>query len=213
MLKNLFVSSKYFFVSVRCFFVLFFYFFVSFSVYAQTISEGQRNDIIKDLNKQITTLSAFSSEKPEMLSVYKYQLQKANNKLAKYDTYKIDNQVYAKWYELKNLSKQNEELITFLEPRVASYLYRKALSASISGDKKLSYDYLQKALVYEPNNVMVNYELSKISLDSMQIVKATNRLSRVISSMNPTDEEKLLCQNLIAFSYDKNLLKSMALIR
>src|SRR5574344_201454 len=213
MLKNLFVSSKYFFVSVRCFFVLFFYFFVSFSVCAQTISEGQRNDIIKDLNKQITTLSAFSSEKPEMLSVYKYQLQTANNTLAKNTAYKTDNQVYAKWFELKTLCRQNEELITFLEPRVGSYLYRKAVAASLSGDKKTSYDLLQKALAYDPNNVMVNYELSKISLDSMQIVKATSRLTHIISAMNPNEEEKLLCQNLIAFSYDKNLLKSMALIR
>jgi|GEM_PF-1346686 hypothetical protein len=213
MLKRLFDSKNCFFVSVRCFFVLIFYFFVSLGAYSQSISESQRNDIVKELNKQITTLSAFSSEKPEMLSVYKYQLQTANNTLAKYDTYKIDNQIYSKWFELKTLCRQNEELITFLEPRVGSYLYRKAVAASLSGDKRTSYALLQKALAYDSNNVMVNYELSKISLDSMQIVKATARLTHIISAMNPNEEEKLLCQNLIAFSYDKNLLKSMALIR
>lgn len=196
----------------RRFFITLLFISISFLSFSQVISNQQRKDIIEDLQKQISIISVFSSENLDMLPVYTFQLQTANNILAKYQDYKVDNQVYAKWFELKTLVKQNKEMVEFLEPRVGDWFYRKAIGAMANNDKTKAYEFLNKALLLQPNNVMANYELSKISLDSGKVVSTANRLTKILSTMTPDEEEKLLCQNLIAFAYDKNLLKSMALI-
>ncbi|NCC18770.1 MAG: hypothetical protein EOM29_07515, partial [Bacteroidia bacterium] len=185
---------------------------ISLISYCQTLSDQQRKDIIADLQKQITIVSAFSSEKLDMIPVYNSQLLNANKTLDKYETYKSDNLIYAKWFELKTLVKQNKEMVDFLEPRVGDWFYRKAVGFVANNEKAKAVEFLNKALVYDSKNVMVNYELAKISLDSGKIVGATNRLTNILSQMQPDEEEKLLCQNLIAFAYDKNLLKSLSLI-
>lgn len=197
---------------LRRFFITLLFISISSLSFSQVISNQQRKDIIEDIQKQISIISVFSSENLDMLPVYTFQLQTANNILAKYQEYKVDNQVYAKWFELKTLVKQNKEMVEFLEPRVGDWFYRKAIGAMANNDKAKAYEFLNKALLLQPNNVMANYELSKISLDSGKVVSTSNRLTRILSSMKPDEEEKLLCQNLIAFAYDKNLLKSMALI-
>lgn len=194
------------------FFITISFISISFLSFSQVISNQQRKDIISDLQKQVSLISAFSSENLEMLPVYVFQLQTANNILAKYEEYKVDNQVYAKWFELKTLVKQNKEMVEFLEPRVGDWFYRKAVGAMANNEKTKASEFLNKALTFEPKNVMANYELAKLSLDSGKVVSTTNRLTRVLSTMEPDEEEKLLCQNLIAFAYDKNLLQSMALI-
>lgn len=197
---------------LRRFFITLFFISISFLSFSQVISNQQRKDIIEDLQKQISIISVFSSENLDMLPVYTFQLQTANNILAKYQEYKVDNQVYAKWFELKTLVKQNKEMVEFLEPRVGDWFYRKAIGAMANNEKAKAYEFLNKALLLQPKNVMANYELSKISLDSGKVVSTANRLTKILSTMEPDEEEKLLCQNLIAFAYDKNLLQSMALI-
>lgn len=186
--------------------------FISLISFSQTLSDQQRKDILSDLQKQITVISAFSSENLDMIPVYNSQLLNANKTLDKYEIYKTDNLIYAKWFELKTLVKQNKEMVDFLEPRVGDWFYRKAVGFVANNEKDKAVEYLNKALVYDSKNVMVNYELAKISLDSGKIVGATNRLTNILSQMQPDEEEKLLCQNLIAFAYDKNLLKSLSLI-
>lgn len=197
---------------LRRFFITLFFISISSLSFSQVISNQQRKDIIEDLQKQISIISVFSSENLDMLPVYTFQLQTANNILAKYQDYKVDNQVYAKWFELKTLVKQNKEMVEFLEPRVGDWFYRKAIGAMANNEKAKAYEFLNKALLLQPKNVMANYELSKISLDSGKVVSTANRLTKILSTMTPDEEEKLLCQNLIAFAYDKNLLQSMALI-
>lgn len=197
---------------LKRFFITLLFISISFLSFSQVISNQQRKDIIEDLQKQISIISVFSSENLDMLPVYTFQLQTANNILAKYQEYKVDNQVYAKWFELKTLVKQNKEMVEFLEPRVGDWFYRKAIGAMANNEKAKAYEFLNKALLLQPKNVMANYELSKISLDSGKVVSTANRLTKILSTMTPDEEEKLLCQNLIAFAYDKNLLKSMALI-
>lgn len=197
---------------LRRFFITLLFISISFLSFSQVISNQQRKDIIADLQKQISIISVFSSENLDMLPVYTFQLQTANNILAKYQEYKVDNQVYAKWFELKTLVKQNKEMVEFLEPRVGDWFYRKAIGAMANNEKAKAYEFLNKALLLQPKNVMANYELSKISLDSGKVVSTANRLTKILSTMTPDEEEKLLCQNLIAFAYDKNLLQSMALI-
>lgn len=193
-------------------FIAIFFILSSFLSFSQTLSDQQRKDIMSDLQKQITIISAFSSDKLDMIPVYKSQLLSANKILEKYELYKSDNLIYARWFELKTILNQNKEMVEFLEPRVGDWFYRKAVGFVANNEKEKAVEYLNKALVYDSRNVMVNYELAKISLDSGKIVSSTNRLNRIISQMSPDEEEKLLCQNLIAFAYDKNLLKSMSLI-
>ena len=65
----------------------------------------------------------------------------------------------------------------------------------------------------QPKNVMANYQLAKITLDSGKIASTTNLLTNILTTMNPDEEERQLCQNLIAFAYDKNLLKSISLVK
>ncbi|HBN06138.1 MAG TPA: hypothetical protein DD434_10190, partial [Bacteroidales bacterium] len=146
---------------------------ISLISYCQTLSDQQRKDIISDLQKQITVVSAFSSEKLDMIPVYNSQLLNANKTLDKYETYKSDNLIYAKWFELKTLVKQNKEMVNFLEPRVGDWFYRKAVGFVANNEKAKAVEFLNKALVYDSKNVMVNYELAKISLDSGKIVGAT----------------------------------------
>ncbi|MDD4529512.1 MAG: hypothetical protein PHX48_06485, partial [Bacteroidales bacterium] len=197
---------------LKRFFIITLFISIPFLSISQILSETQRKDVILDIHKQIEILSKISSEKLDMIPVYKYQIQTSNNTLEKYEIYKSDNQIYAKWFELKTLVKQNNEMIEFLEPRIGNWFYRKAVGAMANNDKIMASELLNKALVYQPFNVMANYELAKISLDSGKIVSTTNRLTNIISKMQPDEEEKLLCQNLIAFAYDMNLLKSMSLM-
>jgi len=147
-----------------------------------------------------------------MIPVYTYQLQSANKALEKYEIYKTDNQIYAKLFELKTLIKQNQEMIEFLEPRIGDWYYRKAIGAISNNQDAKAKEFLNKAIEVQPKNVMANYQLAKITLDSGRIVLTTNRLTNILSTMNPDKEETQLCQNLIAFAYDKNLLKSISLI-
>ncbi|MDR0971480.1 MAG: hypothetical protein LBM25_03755 [Bacteroidales bacterium] len=189
-----------------------FLFLTSFVLFSQTISQREKDDILSDIKKQIKTISAFSSENLEMLPVYEFQIEGAENILNKYQEYTSINEIYAKWIELKTILEQNKEMINFLKPRIGSWFYIKAVGALSNNDSINAIDYLNKAIKYEPNNVMANYELSKISLDSGSIVRATDRLERILSRMNPTKQEELLCQNLIAFAYDKNLLQALSLI-
>lgn len=197
---------------LKRFFIIIFLTLISSLAFSQTISDQQRKDILADLQKQITIISAFSSDKLDMMPVYNSQLLNADKILDKYEAYKTDNLIYAKWFELKTIVKQNKEMVDFLEPRIGDWFYRKAVSFVANNEKEKAVEYLNKALTYDSRNVMVNYELAKISLDSGKIVSSTNRLTKILSQMNPDEEEKLLCQNLIAFAYDKNLLKSMSLI-
>lgn len=197
---------------LKRFFITILFFSASLMSFSQVLSELQRKEIIADFQKQIGIISSFSSENLDMIPVYTFQLQIANKTLEKYEIYKSDNQIYAKWFELKTLVKQNKEMVEFLEPRIGDWFYRKAIGAMTNNEKTKANEFLSKALIYQPNNVMANYELAKISLDSGKIVSTTNRLINILSVMKPDEEERLLCQNLIAFAYDKNLLKSMSLM-
>lgn len=197
---------------LKRFFIVILFFSIPLISISQVLSDSQRNDILSDIHKQIEILSQISSENLDMIPVYTYQLQTANKTLEKYEIHKTDNQIYAKLFELKTLVKQNTEMIEFLEPRIGNWYYRKAIGAISNNNKEKATEFLNKAVQADPKNVMANYELAKITLDSGKIVLTTNKLTNILSTMNPDKEETQLCQNLIAFAYDKNLLKSISLI-
>lgn len=183
------------------------------SLQAQLLSDTQKSQLIKDFDKQIKNVSAISADNVDMIAVYNYNIQAAQKFLEENQRYSSDKDVYAKYLELKTITKQNKEIMDFLTPRTSNLYYVKGVSLLSNGKTKEAYQYLQKAVSTNPDNVMANYELSKISLDSGQIIRCSDRLTNIISTMHPTEDEQLLCQNLMGYAYDKNLLQSLSLIK
>ncbi|MBO6118704.1 MAG: hypothetical protein J6P44_09195 [Bacteroidales bacterium] len=186
---------------------------ISQSIFAQSLSELQRSELKKKFDTHIKTVSAISADKTDMIAVYSYQIEKAEQFLEENQRYASDKEIYTKIIELKAIVKQNKEVVEFLTPRASTMFYTKAVSLLADNKQQEAYECLQKAVAIKPDNIMAQYELSKMSLDSGQILQTTDRLSDIITNMNPTEEERLLCTSLLAYTYDKNLLQSLSLIK
>ncbi|MFV0500345.1 MAG: hypothetical protein ACK5MH_01990, partial [Bacteroidales bacterium] len=213
-LPNFFTNSNsiFYFTMTKRFFILVLSLFIGLSTFAQEISDSKRKEIISEIQSQINTMSGFSAENLEMIPVYSSQISNANELIEKYKKYNGDNQIYRKSYELSSLIKQNQEMIDFLIPRLGDWFYKKAIASLAKDDKKKAYELLNKALDFEPNNVLINYELAKISLDSGDISSTTKRLSLILEKMNPDEMERELCNKLLTYTYDRNLAKALSLI-
>ncbi|MEE1322199.1 MAG: hypothetical protein UHE91_00095 [Bacteroidales bacterium] len=182
-------------------------------LYAQVLSPSTKQDIISQFNKHIKTISSISSENFDLMSVYKYQLEQAEEFMKKQQVNNFDNDIYAKNLELKLLIEQNSEIVEFMIPRMSDWYYKKAVFANLNNKKQEAYNYLIKSVEADSTNVMANYELAKISLDSFQVSKTTERLTRLLQNENLNKEESQLCKNLLAFTYDKNIITSLALVK
>lgn len=182
-------------------------------LYAQVLSPSTKQDIISQFNKHIKTISSISSENFDLMSVYKYQLEQAEEFMKKQQVNNFDNDIYAKNLELKLLIEQNSEIVEFMIPRMSDWYYKKAVFANLNDKKQEAYNYLIKSVEADSTNVMANYELAKISLDSFQVSKTTERLTRLLQNENLNKEESQLCKNLLAFTYDKNIITSLALVK
>ena len=182
-------------------------------LYAQVLSPSTKQDIISQFNKHIKTISSISSENFDLMSVYKYQLEQAEEFMKKQQVNNFDNDIYAKNIELKLLIDQNKEIVEFMIPRMSDWYYKKAVFANLNNKKQEAYNYLIKSVEADSTNVMANYELAKISLDSFQVSKTTERLTRLLQNENLNKEESQLCKNLLAFTYDKNIITSLALVK
>lgn len=180
---------------------------------AQVLSPSTKKDIISQYNKHIKTISSISSENFDLMSVYKYQLEQAEEFAKKQQVNNFDNDIYAKNLELKLLIEQNSEIVEFMIPRMSDWYYKKAVFANLNNKKQEAYNYLIKSVEADSTNVMANYELAKISLDSFQVSKTTERLTRLLQNENLNKEESQLCKNLLAFTYDKNIITSLALVK
>lgn len=182
-------------------------------LYAQVLSPSTKQDIISQFNKHIKTISSISSENFDLMSVYKYRLEQAEEFMKKQQVNNFDNDIYAKNLELKLLIEQNSEIVEFMIPRMSDWYYKKAVFANLNDKKQEAYNYLLKSVEADSTNVMANYELAKISLDSFQVSKTTERLTRLLQNENLNKEESQLCKNLLAFTYDKNIITSLALVK
>ena len=131
------------------------------SVVAQSLSDVQKKDLIKAFDKHIKTISAISTDNIDMIAVYSYQIEKALQFVEENQRYTIENDIYAKYIELKTIIKQNKELIDFLTPRVSMMYYTKAIGFLSDNKKNNAYDYLQKSIAIKEDNIMAQYELSK----------------------------------------------------
>ncbi|MBO7180659.1 MAG: hypothetical protein J6V51_03890, partial [Bacteroidales bacterium] len=198
---------------VRRFFVAVLFVLMAGLVQAQVISPSVKKDVLSKYEKHIKACAAINTENPDMMPVYEFQLSSAEDFLKKNEHYNSDTEIYAKWIELGTLVKQNKEVVEFMLPRMSDWYYRKAIFSKANDKPKEAYEYLQKSLQSNPQNVMTNYELAKISLDSGSVVNTTNRLVNVLQTFAPSEEESLLCKNLLLYTYDKNLLQSLSLIK
>ena len=180
---------------------------------AQVLSPSAKKDIINQYNKHIKTISSISSENFDMMKVYKYQLEQAEEFLKKQKVNNFDNDIYAKSLELKTIVAQNNEIVEFMIPRMSDWYYKKAVFANLNNKTQDAYEYLLKSVEADPLNVMANYELAKINLDSFQVSKASDRLINILQDNSISEEESMLCKNLLTFTYDKNLITSLAFIK
>ena len=179
---------------------------------SQSLSDVQKKELRDKFDKHIKTVSSVSADNVDMIQVYNYQIEKAKQFLADNERYNTDKDIYSKCLELKAVVKQNGELLEFVTPRASYMYYTKAVSYLSDNKISQAVEYLNKAVALKKDNVMAQYELSKISLDSGNIIQATDRLAEVLSLIDSDGEERQLCLNLMAYSYDKNLLKSLSLI-
>ncbi len=183
------------------------------NVFSQSLSDLQRKELLSSFDKQIKTISSISADKIDMMEVYAYQIEKAEQFIEENERYGSDKEVYGKITELKAIVKQNKEVVNFFLPRASAMFYTKAVSLLSQDKKNEAYQYLQKAIKTKNDNIMAWYELSKMSLDSGQILQATDNLTNILNTMNPSQDEKLLCEGLLSYAYDKNLLQSLSLIK
>lgn len=196
--------------------VFLFALFVLFSclqVVAQSLSSSQKKDLIAQYNKHIKELTQISSDNVDLLPVYQYRVTKSEEFLKEKESYNSDNDIYAKHLELKTVLKHNKELLDFLTPRSSELYYIKAVNLISQNKKNEGYQLLKKAISLDSKNVMAHYELAKLSSDSSQIIKTTEILNDILTKMSPTSEQKKLCGNMLVYTYDKNLLQSIALIK
>lgn len=200
-------------MSIKRFFAFAFFTIVFCGLYAQVLSPSAKKDIINQYNKHIKTISSISSENFDMMPAYKYQLEQAESFLKKQQSNNFDNDIYAKSLELKTLISQNKEIVEFMIPRMSDWYYKKAVFANLNDKKQEAYNYLLKSVEADSLNVMANYELAKIYLDSFQVTKATDRLLNVLEDSSVSEEESMLCKNLLTFTYDKNIITSLAFIK
>ncbi len=197
----------------RLFLFPLFVLFCVLSICAQNISSSQKQDILKKYDQHIKDISQISSDNVDLLPVYQYRLTKAEEFIKEKEIYNTDNEIYAKYVELKTILSHNKELTDFLSPRSSQLYYIKALSLLSENKQTEAYLLLQKSVNLNPKNVMAHYTLAKLALDSAQIIKTTNILNDILANMSPSSEEKKLCANMLVYAYDKNLLKSIALIK
>ncbi|MBQ7985408.1 MAG: hypothetical protein IJ250_07230, partial [Bacteroidales bacterium] len=128
---------------------------------AQVLSQAQKKLLTEGFDKHIKTVSAISAENIDMISVYRYQLEKAEQFAEENERYSADKDIYAKLFELKNLVEQNKEVVDFLAPRASRMYYSKAISLLSDGKTNEAYTCLHKAVAVKPDNIMAHYELCK----------------------------------------------------
>lgn len=183
------------------------------SVIAQEISTSQKQTILSGYEKQLKTIGSISSSNIDMLPVYEYRVSDCEKFLKDNEKYNIDQEIYSKYLELKTILTHNKELLAFLTPRSSELYYIKAVSLKAEKKNNEAMECLHKAIELDSKNVMAHYELAKFASDSGNINAGIATLSDILSKMSPTTEEKKLCANMIVYTYDKNLLQSIALIK
>ncbi len=191
--------------------ILFLLIILSGNLAAQRLSSNERKMITNEIEQQKNILSRFSYENPDILPVYSLQLITAEDVLKKYEKQSIDYIVFESWFELKALIDQNKEIIDFMLPRTANWMYQKGLFELSKKNIPAAEKMFNKTLEMNSKHVLANYQLAKIDLDSGKIVRATSRMTMVYNTFNLTEDEKRLVTNLLDYAYNKNFLYAMSL--
>ncbi len=183
----------------------------SFSSQAQKLSDNERKLIIDELKENIRIISKFQYDSPELIVVYNSQLANAEKIIERYSNHKDDILVYENWYKLKTITAHNKEIIAFLQPKIVDWSYREGIAELESGNGTRAKSNFQKALKLNPQHVLTNYQLARMDIDSIKLGDAANRLFSVLSTMNPTQDEKDLIQSILTYAYNKNYMYALNL--
>lgn len=182
------------------------FFMLPLTVDAQKISNNQRTTILSDLDENIRLLSKFQYDTPELITNYAAQLSDAEKAVARYADYKSDIMVYERWYMLKKLVEQNKEMIAFLQPKSADWLYRQGVAEMESGNGKRAMNFFEKALNANPKHVLSHFQIARLDIDSTKLGDAAKRLNEVLETMNPNSDEEALIKGILSYAYDKNYM-------
>ena len=178
---------------------------------AQKLSNNERTSILMTLEDNIRVISKFKYDSPELISIYTSQLSAAEKVVEDFAKYQDDIAVFEKWYKLKTLSLQNREMIDFLTPKVADWFYRQGVAEMESGSGKKAISFFNKALQTNPTHVLSHYQIARLDIDSTKLGDASKRLTSVLSTMNPNDEERKIIKGILEYSYDKNYMYAINL--
>lgn len=181
------------------------------SAFAQKLSDNERSLAVDELKSNIKTLSQFRYDVPELLVVYNSQLREAEKVVKKYKNYRDDFQVFDNWYTLSNLVDQNRTMLDFLLPKTADNTYRLGMMKLQTNEVERATEHFNKAITLDANHILSHYQLAKLDLDSMQIARGAERLTRIILEMKPDTDQKELIYNLLHYTYNTNYLYAIGL--
>ncbi|MDR1726047.1 MAG: tetratricopeptide repeat protein [Bacteroidales bacterium] len=180
---------------------------------AQILSDIEISDITSSLDKSIKEISAQNTDNLTLIHIYSLQISQAEQIIDKYQVYKSNSQIAPKWLCLKTLVYQNKAILNFIEQNLSERFYAKGIEALCNKKNKEAIVLFENAIKENPNNVMANYQLAVIKLDSNQIETTFNILFAVLETMKTNEDEEIICKNLLSFAYNKTLVQSFALMK
>ncbi|MDR0789545.1 MAG: tetratricopeptide repeat protein [Bacteroidales bacterium] len=180
---------------------------------AQILSDVEVKSITTALDRSIKEISAQNTDNLSLIHVYGVQIQQAETTLEKYKLYKDNAQIATKWLCLKTLAQQNKEIINFIEQNLSQRFYTKGINALYNNKNQEAAQLFQKAIDENAHNVMANYQIANLKLDSNNAEQAINILYSVLETMKPSEDERVVCMSLLSFAYNKTMVQSLAMMK
>ncbi|MDR1005601.1 MAG: hypothetical protein LBL74_01885 [Bacteroidales bacterium] len=180
---------------------------------AQNLSDIELKDALKALDKNIKELSSQNTDNLTLIHIYSYQITAAQTTIEKYKTYKDNSQIREKWLQLKTLAEQNKPVIDFIEQNLSQRFYAKGLNALLNGRKQEAMELFAQSAKVKPDNVMANYQIAKLKLDSGKVKEAMTMLFSTLETGKANEDEANLCNTLLTFAYNKSMVRVLAMMK
>jgi hypothetical protein len=181
---------------------------------AQNLSNSETKEINKTLDKAIKEISSQNLDEITLIRIYQMQIQQAESIIKKYETHKSDAKISESWLCLKTLCEQNKPIVDYIEQNMSQILYSKGVNAlKVKKNVEDAARFFNLSVKEKPKNVMANVEIAMLKLDSNKINEAYTILYKVISEMNPSENQRELCLNTMSFAYNSTMITALSMIK
>ncbi|MDR1846500.1 MAG: hypothetical protein LBR17_00055 [Bacteroidales bacterium] len=181
--------------------------------FAQNLSDSQTKEISDALERSIREIASQSTENLSLTGVYVLQIENAEKLIAKYEIYKDNVKIASKWLQLKTLANANKETMRQIEQTLSQRFYVQGFNALCKRQNKEAAELFSKAIKSNPQNVMANYQIASMKINSNRTNEAILVLYSILDSMNPDNDQRNLCLSLLNFAYNKTMVQSLAMIK